>query len=92
MDMNYLKTQYKHAELLFIMKEFEDALDVLEELLQHLPNNPELLLAKIKCLAAMGFREEAKSLCRQLMESCQNPHVLTLWNTLCSNEVYSPTV
>ncbi len=89
MDMNYLETQYKHAELLFIMKEFEDALDVLEELLTQLPENPDLLLAKIKCMAALGLREEAKSICRRLVASSHNPQAVALLNTLCSNDAYS---
>lgn len=64
-----LRTRYKQAGLLYVMKEFEDALDILDELLAYVPNSRELLAAKAKCLSAMGFREEAREICQRLVSA-----------------------
>lgn len=67
MTRQVIETRYKQAELLYIMKEFDDALDILEELLQVMPNCRELLIAKAKCLVSMGLREEARKVCEYLV-------------------------
>ena len=75
MNKRELETRYKQAGLLYIMREFEDALDILDDLLRHLPGNKEILIAKVKCLVSMGFHAEANELCQQLLATCNDAHV-----------------
>ncbi len=60
MNAHELAARYQQAKLLYIMKEYHDALDILEELLLYAPNNASLLYGKAKCYAALGYREEAR--------------------------------
>ncbi|NLV45368.1 MAG: tetratricopeptide repeat protein [Candidatus Hydrogenedentes bacterium] len=84
-----MKARYKQAELLYVMKECEDALEILEELLHAAPGNRDLMIAKIKCLTAMGFREEAKHLCRTILSSHEDAHAASLLARLENSEQYS---
>lgn len=89
MTQEEMKSRYKQAGLLYIMKEYEDALDILEELLRVVPENRDLLIAKIKCLIAMGFREEAKHLCRIILSTSQDSHAASLLARLEDSNQYS---
>ncbi len=62
MNAHELAARYQQAKLLYIMKEYHDALDIIEELLLYAPNNASLLYGKAKCFAALGYREEARKL------------------------------
>lgn len=88
MTRQEIETRYKQAELLYIMKEFEDALDILDELLKTVPKNKELLIAKAKCLASMGLREEARKICRQLITDQHDAHAAAMLERLDSDNEF----
>ena len=88
MTRQEIETRYKQAELLYIMKEFSDALDILDELLQTVPKNKELLIAKAKCLAAMGLREEARRICQSLITEQHDAHAAAVLERLDSDDEF----
>lgn len=82
MKTQELAARYQQAKLLFIMKEYHDALDILDDLLMHSPHNANLLCAKAKCLAALGLRDEAEEICSKLLAEKGTPGAFTLLRQL----------
>lgn len=82
MNKQELETLYKQAGLLYLMKEYTDALEILDDLLKSVPGNAEVLIAKCKCLIAVDRREEARLICRQIMTSHNDSRAVAILSQL----------
>lgn len=59
--------RYQQAQQLYAEKRHAEALRILDELAQELPDHPDLLYARTLCLSAAGQKEEALRTCDRLI-------------------------
>jgi hypothetical protein len=89
MNKQELEARYKQAEILYIMKEFEDAVEILDQILEYAPGNREVLVAKAKSLAALDMREEAEKICEHLISIYNDSHAVHLLARLKTKDTVS---
>ncbi len=66
MTADQAKLKHSQAQQLFQQGKFAQALALLDELDQQFPNQQNVMYARARCFAAMGNKDDARSICRLL--------------------------
>lgn len=71
MEKDQLKCLYQQAKTLYVMKEYENVLLIIDALLQENSDRRSLVYLKIKCLKKLGLLEEARQIFEGLLPEYQ---------------------
>lgn len=75
MDAAQSQQLFKQADALFKQGQYEQALQILEQLNRAFPNEKNILYPAALCCERLGRKQVALQLCQQLLEQFQDPRV-----------------